>query len=144
MAGSKKTFEFLPHTADVKFLAYGKTLEEAFENAALATFATLTDIQKVKAKKKKKVSVKAKSKETLLYDFIQELLFLVDTEGFLLSKMESLTIKETAKGLFLIAVFLGDSGDQYEIITQIKSSTYNDMFIKEEKNLVTIQVVHDL
>ncbi len=26
---------FLEHTADVKFEAYGKTLEEAFENAAL-------------------------------------------------------------------------------------------------------------
>src|SRR3989338_2619855 len=108
MAGSKKTFEFIPHTADVKFLAYGKTLEEAFAHAALATFATMTDIKKVKAKKKKKVSVKAKSKETLLYDFIQELLFLVDTEGFLLSKVDSLIIKEMKSVLSLTVVLLGD------------------------------------
>lgn len=137
-------YTFLPHTADVKFLAYGKTLDEAFSHAALATFATMTDITKVKAKKKKKVSVKAKSKETLLYDFIQELLFFVDTEGFLLAQVESLRITETTKGLSLLAVVLGDSGDQYEIITQIKSSTYNDMFIKEEKTCVTIQMVLDI
>ena len=42
MVGSMKTYEFLPHTADVKFLAYGKTLEEAFQNAALATFQVMS------------------------------------------------------------------------------------------------------
>ena len=36
-------FKFKPHTADVKFLAYGKDLEEAFTNAALATTAVMTE-----------------------------------------------------------------------------------------------------
>ncbi|MBI5797394.1 archease [Candidatus Woesearchaeota archaeon] len=139
-----KAYEFLPHTADVKFRAYGKSLEEAFQNAALATFAIMTDIKKVKAKTKKRVSVKAKSKETLLYDFIQELLFFVDTEGFLLHSVEELTIQKKKDGYHLHSVLVGDSGEQYEIVTQIKSATYNDMFIKEEKNAVTIQMVLDI
>mgnify|MGYP006451174011 FL=1 len=38
-----KNYEFLEHTADEKFRAYGKTLEEAFINAALATAKIMTD-----------------------------------------------------------------------------------------------------
>ncbi len=39
-AGEKerKKYEFLYHIADAKFRAYGSTMEEAFENAALAMF----------------------------------------------------------------------------------------------------------
>ena len=33
-------FEFLEHTADILIAAHGQTLEEAFENAALAIVAT--------------------------------------------------------------------------------------------------------
>ena len=44
---TKKRFEFLEHTGDAYIAAYGKTLEEAFENAALATFEVMTDVEKV-------------------------------------------------------------------------------------------------
>lgn len=137
-------YEFLEHTADVKFRAYGKDLEEAFANAALATFAVMTDISKVKPKIEKEVSVECAKKESLLYDFLEELLYLVDTEGFLLSKVKELKISETEKGFALKAVIAGDSADDYEVSTYIKAITYNDMFIKEEDGRVTIQVVHDI
>ncbi len=39
-------FEFLEHTADVYIRAHGKTMEEAYENAALAMFETITDTGK--------------------------------------------------------------------------------------------------
>ena len=39
-------FEFLEHTADVYIRAYGKTMEEAYENAALAMFEVMTDLIK--------------------------------------------------------------------------------------------------
>jgi len=67
-----KSYEFLPHTADVKFRAYGKSLEKAFENAALATFATMTDIRKVKKILKKTISVQAHDYQALLYSFLEE------------------------------------------------------------------------
>ena len=43
-------FKFLPHTADLKFQAWGKTLDEAFGNSANALFKALTH-KKVKAKR---------------------------------------------------------------------------------------------
>ena len=45
-------FKYLPHTADIKFQAFGKTLDQAFENAALATFQAMYE-NKIKEKIKK-------------------------------------------------------------------------------------------
>ena len=46
-------FRFLEHTADAKFQAYGKNIEEAFSNAALAMFSVITDIKKINKKEVK-------------------------------------------------------------------------------------------
>ena len=43
-------FEYLDHTADVKFRAYGDSLEKAFGNAALAMFNVMVDTSGVKGK----------------------------------------------------------------------------------------------
>ena len=132
-------YTFLPHTADVKFQAYGKTLAEAFINSALATRKVMTE-DNIKEVEEKTFTVTATKKETLLYEFLEHLLFLVDTEGFILSEIKSLTIKDNV----LTATITGDNADNYEIQTHIKAVTYSDMFIKEEENQVTIQVVHDI
>lgn len=139
----KKPFEFLPHTADVKFRAYGQTLEEAFANAALATTAVMTE-DTIKANKEKKVSITATTKEALLYDFLEKLVYFVDTEGFLVGQVKTLTIAKKGNAYRLYAVLLGDSADTYDVSMHIKAVTYSDMFIKEQKTGVTIQVVHDI
>jgi SHS2 domain-containing protein len=43
----KKSYELLEHTADAYIAAYGKDLAEAFENAAVAMFDVMTDVEKV-------------------------------------------------------------------------------------------------
>ena len=125
-----KQYKYLPHTADVKFQAYGKDLEEAFKNAALATFDIMTEVSKVKAKMEKEISVETIKIETLLYDFLEALLYQMDTEGFLLSKVKEIHIKKTKKGYTLQATVSGDNADAYDVSSYIKSVTYSDMFIK--------------
>src|SRR3989338_8856201 len=90
----KNIYEFLPHTADTRIRAYGKTLEEAFINCALATTDTITDHKKIKAAVEKKIKVKSENKESLLYDFLEQFLILLDSEGFLLNSVKKLEIKE--------------------------------------------------
>ena len=53
----KVKFKFLKHTADVKFRAYGKNLNELFENSSLAMFKAMYD-GRVKSKKRKKIKVR--------------------------------------------------------------------------------------
>ena len=42
-----KKYEYLEHTADTKFRAYGETMEETFTNAALAMMNVMVDAIKV-------------------------------------------------------------------------------------------------
>jgi len=71
-------FKYLEHTADAKFEAYGANMGEAFSNAALATFNILTHTENIKPAIEKTIEIKAKRDTSLLYDFIEELLFKFD------------------------------------------------------------------
>ena len=136
-----KKFLFLEHTADIKFQAFGKSIEEVFENSALAMFNAMYD-GKVKEKKSFKINVKGKDFESLLYNFLEEILFLFDSEGFFLSKVENIKIDE--EEVKLEAEVLGDDAKDYKIHLDIKAITYNEMFVKQGKGKWIAQVVLDV
>lgn len=134
-------YKFLEHTADAKFQAFGKTLEEAFANAAMAMFAVMIEPEKVKPKIEREISVDGKDEKALLYNWLEELLYLLDSEGFLLSSVKKITIKKR----LLEAVVVGDLvANGYETHGDVKAATYNEMEIKKENNKYTVQVVVDI
>ncbi|MBW2996666.1 archease [Candidatus Woesearchaeota archaeon] len=136
-------FEFLPHTADVKFRAYGSTMAEAFSNAALALKEVVTE-DKVKGKVEKVISVESEDEKALLYDFLEQFLILLDSEDFLLGSVEELKIKKNEK-FKLNAVVKGDTDlKKYKTETHIKAVTYQEMEIKKEKGRYMLQVILDL
>lgn len=133
-------FKFLEHTADIKFQAYGKSLEKAFSNSSLALAEVMTKKTKIKSRIKKKIKVKGKDNESLLYNFLEEFLFLFDSEGFVLSKIGKIKIK----GEKLEAEVMGDNVKDYKISQDVKAITYNSMFVKRDKGKFTAQVVLDV
>jgi len=136
-------FKFLEHTADAKMQAFGATLEEAFSNAALGMFNVMVDTSKIKQVKKHLFTIKSENEESLLYDFLEQLLFLTDSEGFLLSEVLELTIIRN-KVLTLVAKVIGDNHTNQEVHSYIKAVTYSEMFIKKEKGKYVMQVVFDI
>jgi SHS2 domain-containing protein len=140
----KKRYEFFEHTADAKFRAYGANLEEAFSNSAIALTKIMTDPEKIECAKKKTIKLESKNTQSLLYDFLSHLVFFMDADGFICSKVESLSIKKLSGKLALNAIISGDSADRYDIHTQIKAITYSNMMIIEENGFVSVQVVPDL
>ncbi len=132
-------FKFLEHTADIKFQAFGKTMEEVFENSALAMFNSMFD-GKVKEKKKFKIKVKGKNSESLLYNFLEEFLFLLDSKNFFLSKIKNIKIKDDE----LMAEVSGDNVENYEVHLDVKAVTYNEMFVKKNTDGWVVQVVLDV
>ena len=141
-------FKFLPHTADIKFQAFGKTLEEVFENSALALFNTIYD-KKISENKKFKISVKGKDLENLMYNFLEEFLVLIDSKNFLPSKIINFKLDILRKGaskktLKIKAEVIGDDAENYNVSEHVKAVTYNEMFIKKIKNNWTSQVVLDI
>jgi len=150
-------YKFLPHTADVKFQAFGGSLEEAFTNAALATAHVIVDPSKVETRVRKEIDVESEDKEALLYDFLEQFIILLDSEGFLLHEIKELTIEEgdntekskisgiTGRDFKLKAIVVGDNNiDKYEPETHIKAVTYQEMIIKKENDMYMIQVVLDI
>ena len=139
-----KQYEFLDHTADLKIRAFGKNLEEAFINCAIGGFNFLTDTSKVAKKYKHKISLSAKRLESLLYDFLEELLFLLDTEDFILSEIKDLRISEFENEYQLSCHAFGDSFKNYDVKGNIKSVTYSEMKIEKKENQVIIEIVLDI
>jgi SHS2 domain-containing protein len=134
-------FKFLPHTADIKFQAFGKNFKEVFENSALALFKIFYD-RKVKEKKLFKIKVKGNDFESLLYNFLEEFLVLFDSKNFLPSKIKNLRLNE--KKFKINTEVLGDDSKNYKLSEYVKAITYNEMFVKKIKNKFISQVVVDV
>ena len=134
-------YKFLEHTADIKFQAFGKTVEESFANSALAMFNAMYD-RKVKENKNIKIKVKGKDFESLLYNFLEELLVLMDSKNFFLSKVRKIKIDKKKK--ILEAEISGDDAKNYKISLDVKAVTYSQMFVRHEKEKWTAQVVLDV
>jgi SHS2 domain-containing protein len=133
-------YKFLEHTADVKFQAFGNTIEDAFENSALALKETISGKIKIQEKIIKEIKIIGKDKESLLYNFLEELLFLLDAEDFLFSKIKKIKINKNR----LSAEILGDKALDYKFSNDVKAITYNNMFVKKERNKWICQVVLDV
>ena len=136
----KNKFEFLEHTADIKFKAYGKNLKEAFENSASALLNTIYD-KKIKSLKRKKITVSGTDLQNLLYNFLEEFLFLIDSEGFLASEINIQKFDE--KKLKIEAELSGDDSKGYKT-DGVKAITYHDMSIKHDGEKFVIQAVVDV
>jgi SHS2 domain-containing protein len=136
-------FKFLEDiaTADVAFEAYGKTLEEAFSNAALAMFEVQTDVEKVKPAVSKDVELVSESKESLLFDWLSELLYLRDTTGMFFSKFE-INIEKNDK-FKLSGKIYGEKIEGHELRTEVKAVSYQLMKI-EEGEKVKVRVILDV
>ncbi len=141
-----KRYEYLPHTADVRFRAYGKTLEEAFSNAAFALYNVMVDTGSVKAKATKKIAAEGGDLPALLQQFLEQFIILLDTDNFFLAKIGELEIKKSGSGNYkLSAVAVGDEAKNYETIgPQVKACTYNSMLVQKKGKVWMVQVVVDI
>jgi SHS2 domain-containing protein len=71
-------YELLEHTADIFIKAYGKTVEEIFENSAFALFDQIADLSRVSPVGEERVELRGENRELLLVDYLNELLYMHD------------------------------------------------------------------
>ncbi len=137
-------YEFVEHTADVKIKVVEKTLDEAFKTSAIALKQVIAEDVNVKSKQNKILSMGGKDLQDLLYSFLEEFLYLLDAEDFLLSEIEDLEVSKTDEGYFLSATVSGDKASNYKFTNDVKAITFNDMKIEGDKNKYAIQFVLDV
>ncbi|HIC98308.1 MAG TPA: archease [Pyrodictiaceae archaeon] len=143
---SYKPFEFEEHTADVLIKAYGRTLEEAFANAARAVFEVITDTNKVEPRECRKVEIEGFDLENALYRWLEEFLIYFDSEGLVFSKFDVDKIERTAEGYRVIGIGCGEQFDpeKHEHRTIVKAITYAQMSIERVDGLWRIRFVVDI
>ncbi len=132
-------YELIDHTADVLVRTSGKTMNEAFGNAAYALFDTMCDASAVKPLKIKKVECEAPDLEQLLVDWLSRLLFLCDVDDMLFSEFEV-----EIEGTKLKARIMGEKLDPkiHHLKTDVKAITYHMLEVDPETN--SIQVLLDI
>jgi SHS2 domain-containing protein len=135
-------YKYLEHTADVKFIAEGTTIEEAFLESVKALKDSICGDIKIIEQIEKEIRIKGRSLENLLYKFLEEFLVLLDSESFLLSSVSDLKIDK--EGFILTAKAKGDNAENYHFTNDVKAVTYSQMEIQETKEGFSCTVVLDV
>jgi SHS2 domain-containing protein len=137
-------FEFFDVTADVGFRAYGKTMDEVFQNAAKALFEVMTDISQINPTILKEIEVESEDPVALLYDWLSELLFIHDTEYILFSDFEVTITQKTHELYSLKAKAWGETFNFNKHVSRddVKAVTFHLMKVKKN-NGYKVQVILD-
>ncbi|MFC1865995.1 archease [Chloroflexota bacterium] len=135
-----RRFRLIEHTADTGLVAYGKNLTEAFANTAYGLFLLIVEPNNIIEKESRKVTVQAQDTEGLLFNWINELIYIFEMEHLLL---KSFIITEFT-GQSLEATCRGEKYDpsHHQLKTGVKSATYHMLKVDREKNRV--QIIFDV
>lgn len=128
-------YRLLEHTADAMIEAYGDTLSERFANAAYAMFDQITDANAITSVGEVTMSLSADSTEQLLVDFLQELLFLHDTENLVFAEFEVRVTGNTLEASVRGEQF-DDSRHQKRAV--VKGVTYHNLKIDDDMQKIVL------
>ncbi|KAG2500215.1 hypothetical protein HYH03_001793 [Edaphochlamys debaryana] len=138
-------FEYLDHTADIQLHAWGSDLTEAFEQCGLAMFNYMSPLKRVKPVESRTYRAEAHDLQSLLYAFLDELLFEFATEGYFLAR--ELTITRFDREAWVIeAEGRGECFDpsRHDTGTEVKAITYSAMSIREAEGDADVFVIVDI
>jgi SHS2 domain-containing protein len=139
-------FEFLEHTADVYVRAFGEKMWDAYENAALSMFETITDTSKVAQTVEESFEVEAEDQYALLYNWLEALLVRSETQGMLYSKFQVENWRETPETFKFEAKIWGEKFDpkKHPQKVAVKAVTYHLMVVIREPERVILEFILDI
>jgi SHS2 domain-containing protein len=135
-----KRFEFIEHTADMGLKAYGKSLEEAFANAAYGMFSIIAELDDVREVESRRVEINERDMDGLLFEWLNSLLYYFDVEGLIFKRFDILEFGEEHLG----ADCFGEKYDpsRHHLKLGVKSATYHQLEVDRAKKRV--QVIFDV
>ncbi len=131
-------------TADAAFEVKGKTLEELFRDAAIATFEVMADTGTVKPEVTREIELKNEDVGDLLFDWLSELVYLKDADGLIFSRFDVSIRKNDA--CELKATASGEPIDQrkHSLRSDVKAVTYHMFEVKKTGERWIARVVLDI
>ena len=129
-------------TADIAFIAYGKTLNELFRNIAIAVSNVMVLNVKRAGSKKIHFNLHSENLDYLVVDFINKIIFYKDYKNILITDAEveidkklNLKCNATAEEL---------EGLKNNFLADVKAATLHDLVVKKEKGLIRCKIVLDV
>jgi len=136
-------FEFLDHTADVQLHAWGDSLEHAMEELARAMFHYMSDIRAVTPDPacQRTLTIQGHDRHTMVFRFLDELLFLFSTEGVICSSVtvERISQVPSSEGSgSVLELCMAVEGELFDLEkhptgTEIKAITFSNMQVLEKE-----------
>ncbi|MDO8871534.1 MAG: archease [Methanoregula sp.] len=134
------SFEEISHTADVKIRARALTLNALFTDAFLALMQVMYGTDRNEGIIKE-IRIESDNIESLLCDFLSEVLFIADVEGLVFSRADI-----AIYGLHLTAVLNGESFDplRHSSGTEVKGISYSGLVIQKDANGYMLDILFDV
>jgi SHS2 domain-containing protein len=126
------SYKFLDHATDAIIEINAKDLKEAFSFAADAVINLTLDQDKVEENESKKFVAKGKDLYYLLFSWLEEIPFILITEGFAIKRIEFNIEKNDV--YIINAKAFGETLDlkKHNFKVEIKAPTFYEMIIKNE------------
>ena len=133
-----KKFEFLEHPADLKVRSFGKNLTEVFINAALGMMNFLyEDLDNIKTTREETIEIHGDDQESLLVNWLAEILYLSNTNYRAYVKYEIIEFGENK-------IVAHTSSGPAQAKDDIKAVTFHELEIKQQNNMWVATVVYDI
>ena len=143
-----KKYEFRSDIAisDSAFYAYGKDYEELFKNACLAVTDAMVELDKIEEKIEEQITVKADSMEKLLYNVMEEVIYLKDAKQLVFHSFVIKDIKTDSPDCEVTLVMKGEKIDRkkHGAHADVKAVTYLDYGIEKTSDGYRASVILDI
>jgi SHS2 domain-containing protein len=133
-------------TADIAFEATGRDLPELFSDAADATTNVMIDnIETIRPRETRQIELSNEKLDMLLFDLLQELIFLKDAERLLL-RMRKVQIAERDENYFVKATAEGEllDAERHHQRADVKAVTLHDFSVERVKGEWKARVLLDI
>jgi SHS2 domain-containing protein len=136
------SFRVLEHTADVGFEAFGATRAELFGNAARALMNLIVDLDTINLCGEVPVEIQSTDGESLLVNWLSEVLYLQDTEGWLFKDFDVDEVRDN----LLRARARGEKLDRQRHHPKllVKAITYHQLVLEKTSTGWRAQVYVDI
>lgn len=131
-----RRFQLIEHTADIGLVAYGRSVAEAFANAAYGLFSIIAELKTVKETESRQVALNEDDTEALLFEWLNRLIYFFDVETLLFKRFEISDFAERR----LKATCYGEKYDpsRHHLKIGVKSATYHMLKVDRGKNQVRV------
>jgi SHS2 domain-containing protein len=126
---TEKTYRLFDHTADLGVEFFGRTRVELFVHAALTVVALTTAAEKISPDLEKHFAVEGADQTDLFINYLREVLYLINGEGFLPREVQIDEILPRS----LTATLRGEYFDtkKHRINKEIKAVTYHQASVAQ-------------